>query len=146
MKKHGEPCGAFPFLEPREASEKVLVAMSQEASVGAVSTRLVDDRMNPFLDCPLIGGWSSLWLDPPYVGQRDRRENRLGRGGNRRRRKYRRQARDRRLRIGPSEAETFWSPFLKRLLCGGPRGVKLVVSHAREGLKAAIGRVMGASW
>ena len=50
------------------------------------------------------------------------------------------------LHIGPSEAETFWSAFLKSLLKRGLRGVKLVISDAHEGLKAAIRRVFGAAW
>jgi transposase-like protein len=50
------------------------------------------------------------------------------------------------LHIGPSEAETLWSTFLESLVRRGLRGVKLVISDAHEGLKAAIRRVMGASW
>jgi putative transposase len=50
------------------------------------------------------------------------------------------------LHIGPSEAETFWSSFLKSLVRRGLRGVKLVISDAHEGLKSAIRRVIGASW
>jgi putative transposase len=50
------------------------------------------------------------------------------------------------LHIGPSEAEAFWSTFLKSLVRRGLRGVKLVISDAHEGLKAAIRRVMGATW
>ena len=50
------------------------------------------------------------------------------------------------LHIGPSEAETFWSAFLKSLVKRGLKGVKLVISDAYEGLKAAIARVMGATW
>ena len=50
------------------------------------------------------------------------------------------------LHIGPSEAETFWSSFLKSLARRGLQGVKLVISDAHEGLKAAIGRVFAASW
>ena len=50
------------------------------------------------------------------------------------------------LHLGPSEAETFWSTFLKSLVRRGLRGVKLVISDAHEGLKAAIRRVMGATW
>src|SRR3954454_10046015 len=50
------------------------------------------------------------------------------------------------LHIGPSEAETFWATFLKGLVRRGLRGVKLVISDAHEGLKAAIRRVVGASW
>jgi transposase-like protein len=50
------------------------------------------------------------------------------------------------LHIGPSEAETFWATFLKDLVRRGLRGVKLVISDAHEGLKAAIQRVIGATW
>lgn len=49
------------------------------------------------------------------------------------------------LHIGPSEAETFWETFLKNLVRRRLRGVKLVVSDAHEGLKAAIARVLGAT-
>jgi transposase-like protein len=45
-----------------------------------------------------------------------------------------------------SEAETFWSSFLKSLARRGLRGIKLVISDAHEGLKAAIRRVFGAAW
>ena len=44
-----------------------------------------------------------------------------------------------------AEAETFWSSFLKSLTRRGLGGVKLVISDAHEGLKAAIRRVFGAS-
>src|SRR3954453_1647437 len=50
------------------------------------------------------------------------------------------------LHIGPSEAETFWTGFLKSLHRRGLKGVKLVISDAHEGLKAAIRRVFSASW
>jgi putative transposase len=50
------------------------------------------------------------------------------------------------LHIGPSEAETFWSAFLKSLVRRGLRGTKLVISDAHEGLKAAIRRVLGSTW
>ena len=50
------------------------------------------------------------------------------------------------LHIGPSEAETFWSTFLKGLLRRGLHGVKLVISDAHEGLKSAIRRTFSASW
>jgi putative transposase len=50
------------------------------------------------------------------------------------------------LYVGPSEAETFWSTFLKSLAKRGLKGVKLVISDAHEGLKAAIRRVFAASW
>jgi hypothetical protein len=38
------------------------------------------------------------------------------------------------LHIGPSEAKTFWSSFLKSLARRGLRGIKLVISDAHEGL------------
>jgi putative transposase len=50
------------------------------------------------------------------------------------------------LHIGPSEAETFWAVFLKNLHRRSLKGVKLVISDAHEGLKAAIRRVFNASW
>jgi len=50
------------------------------------------------------------------------------------------------LHIGPSEAVPFWSSFLKSLARRGLSGIKLVISDAHEGLKAAIRRVFGAAW
>ena len=159
-----------PFLEPRKTTEKALVAVIQEAWIGGVSTRRVDDlvqamglsgiskstvsklckdiddRVHAFLDRPLTGDWPYLWLDATYLKQREggrivsvaaiiavavdgegKREI-VG------------------LHIGPSEAETFWAAFLKSLVKRGLRGTKLVISDAHEGLKAAIRRVMGATW
>jgi transposase-like protein len=73
-----------PFLEPRKTSEKALVAVIQEAWIGGVSTRRVEDlvqamgltgigkstvsklcqnideRVNSFLQRPLEGDWSYL--------------------------------------------------------------------------------------
>ncbi len=106
----------------------------------------IDERVNAFLDRPLVGDWPYLWLDATYLKQReggrivsvaaiiavavntDGRREIVG------------------LHISPSEAETFWSTFLKILVRRGLHGIKLVVSDAHEGLKAAIRRVMGASW
>ena len=48
--------------------------------------------------------------------------------------------------IGASEAETFWTEFLRSLARRGMRGVKLVISDAHEGLKAAVAKVLHASW
>ena len=48
--------------------------------------------------------------------------------------------------IGPSEAEPFWTAFLRKLARRGLRGVKLVISDAHEGLKAAIAKVLCATW
>jgi putative transposase len=159
-----------PFLEPRKTSEKALVAVIQEAWIGGVSTRRVDElaqamglsgidksrvsrlckeideRVSAFLERPLAGEWPYLWLDATYLKVREggrivsvaaiiavavdtegRREI-VG------------------LHLAPSEAETFWTGFLKGLLRRGLNGVKLVVSDAHEGLKAAIRRVLGATW
>ena len=159
-----------PFLEARRTSEKALVGVIQEAWIGGVSTRRVDDlvqamgltgiskstvsklckdiddRVNAFLERPLVGDWPYLWLDATYLKQREggritsvaaiiavavntegKREI-IG------------------LHIGPSEAETFWATFLKSLVRRGLRGTKLVISDAHEGLKAAIRRVMGSTW
>ena len=108
--------------------------------------RDIDERVGAFLDRPLEGEWPYLWLDATYLKQReggrivsvaaiiavavntDGKRQIVG------------------LHIGPSEAETFWSAFLKSLLKRGLRGVKLVISDAHEGLKAAIRRVFGAAW
>jgi len=86
----------FPgFLEPRRTSEKALVAVIQEAWIGGVSTRKVDDlvqamglsgiskstvsklckdideRVRDFLDRPLTGDWPYLWLDASYLKVRE---------------------------------------------------------------------------
>lgn len=48
--------------------------------------------------------------------------------------------------IGPSEAETFWTDFLRDLVRRGLSGVKLVISDAHEGIKAATARVLSTTW
>jgi len=48
--------------------------------------------------------------------------------------------------IGPSEAETFWTAFLRKLARRGLRGVKLVVSDSHEGIQAAVSKVLTATW
>ena len=151
-------------------AEKALTAVIQEAYVQGVSTRSVDDlvramggtgvsksqvsrlceeideRVKAFLDRPLEGDWPYVWLDATYIKVRrnrrivsvavivavgvntDGRREVLG------------------MDIGPSEAETFWTEFLRKLRRRGPRGVKLVVSHAHEGIKAAVAKLMNAAW
>ena len=42
------------------------------------------------------------------------------------------------MNIGPSEAETFWTPFLPKLVRRGLRGIKLVVCDAHAGVKATV--------
>ncbi len=48
--------------------------------------------------------------------------------------------------IGVSEAETFWTEFLRALARRGLRGVKLVISDDHQGLKAAATRILNATW
>jgi putative transposase len=150
--------GCFPaFLEPWRMSEKALTAIVQDAYVQGVSTRSVDDlvqamgmmgisksqvsrlceeiddRVNTFLNHPLEGEWPYLWLDATYV--KVRQGGRIvsvavtiAVGVN---------AHGRRevlgLAVGCSEAETFWTDFLRCLTRRGLRGVKLVISDAHEG-------------
>jgi len=47
---------------------------------------------------------------------------------------------------GPSEAEPFWTDFLRGLTRRGLRGVKLVISDSHEGLKAAASKVLKTTW
>ncbi len=46
---------------------------------------------------------------------------------------------------GPSEAEPFWTDFLRSLLDRGLRGVKLVVADNHKGLRAAATKVLHAT-
>ena len=161
----------FPgFLEPRRMAEKALTAVIQEAYIQGISTRSVDDlvkamgmsgvsksqvsrlceeidqRVKAFLDRPIEGDWPYLWIDATYLKVRqagrivsvavivavgvntDGRREVLG------------------MDIGPSEAETFWTAFLRKLARRGLRGVKLVISDAHEGIKAAVSKILTASW
>src|ERR1700750_1465009 len=160
----------FPgFLEPRRMAEKALSAVIQEAYGQGVSTRSVDDlvqamgmsgisksqvsrlcaelddKVQTFLNRPLEGDWPYVWLDATYLKVReagrivsvaaiiavgvnsDGRREVLG------------------LDIGPSEAETFWIEFLRKLARRGLRGVKRVISDAHGGLKAPVTRVLPAT-
>ncbi len=161
----------FPgFLEPRRTAEKALTAVIQEAYVQGVSTRSVDElvkamgmegisksqvsrlcgeidgRVQAFLTRPIEGDWPYVWLDATYVKARrdghivsvaviiavgantDGRREVLG------------------MTIGNSEAEPFWTEFLRSLTRRGLRGVKLVVSDAHEGLRTAVSKILGATW
>jgi transposase-like protein len=161
----------FPaFLEPRRTAEKALTAVIQEAYVQGISTRSVDDlvramgmdgisrsqvsrlcaeiddRVRDFLARPIEGDWPYLWLDATYVKVReagrivpvavtiavgvnaDGRREVLG------------------MAVGSSEAEPFWLDFLRSLKRRGLAGVKLVISDAHEGLKAAVTKVLRATW
>jgi putative transposase len=161
----------FPaFLEPRRLAEKALTAVVQEAYVHGVSTRSVDDlvkamgmsgisksqvsrlceeideKVKAFLSRPLEGDWPYLWIDATYV--KVRQSGRIvsvaviiavGVNGDGRREVLG-------MAIGPSEAEPFWTEFLRSLARRGLRGVKLVISDAHEGIKAAVAKVLHASW
>ena len=161
----------FPgFLEPRRTAEKALTAVIQEAYVQGVSTRSVDDlvkamgmtgisksqvsrlcgeidgKIADFLNRPLEGDWPYVWLDATYVkGRRDGHVVSVaviiavGVNGDGRREVLG-------MAIGASEAETFWTDFLRSLARRGLRCVKLVVSDAHLGLKAAVAKVLNASW
>jgi putative transposase len=161
----------FPgFLEPRRLAEKALTAVIQEAYIQGVSTRSVDDlvkamgmtgisksqvsrlceeideRVKTFLERPIEGDWPYLWIDATYVKVRqngrivsvaviiavavnsDGRRELLG------------------MDIGASEAETFWLEFLRKLKRRGLAGVKLVISDAHEGIKAAVTKMFQATW
>src|SRR5438445_10979111 len=161
----------FPgFLEPRRMAEKALTAVIQEAYVQGISTRSVDDlvkamgmsgisksqvsrlceeidgKVKAFLESPIEGDWPYLWIDATYLKVRrggrivsvavviavgvnaDGRREVLG------------------MEIGTSEAEPFWTEFLRKLARRGLRGVKLVISDAHEGIKAAVAKVLHASW
>jgi transposase-like protein len=130
----------FPeFLEPRRAAEKAMTAVIQEAYIQGVSTRSVDElvkamgltgisksqvsrlcteideRVQAFLNRPLEGEWPYLWIDATYLKVRrggrivsvaaivavavntDGRREVLG------------------IDVMPSEAESFWSEFLRSL-------------------------------
>jgi putative transposase len=161
----------FPgFLEPRRMAEKALTAVIQEAYVQGISTRSVDElvkamgmsgisksqvsrlceeidgKVKAFLDRPIEGDWPYLWIDATYLKVRrggriisiaviiavgvnaDGRREVLG------------------MEIGTSEAEPIWTEFLRKLSRRGLRGVKLVISDAHEGIKAAVSKVLCATW
>ncbi len=50
------------------------------------------------------------------------------------------------MEIGASEAEPFWTTFLRKLTRRGLRGVKLVVSDSHEGIKAAVSKILSTTW
>jgi putative transposase len=162
----------FPsLLEPRRRAERALVAVVQEAYVQGVSTRRVDDlvqalgmqgisksqvsrlcaeldkEVERFRTRKLVGTYPYVWLDGTFVKVRDggrvvsqaivvaigvtatgEREV-LG------------------LDVGPTESGAFWLAFLRSLVARGLSGVRLVISDAHGGLKAAIASVLqGTAW
>ena len=163
----------FPewLLEPRRRSEKALLAVVAEAYVLGVSTRKVerlmetlgltgmsksrvseiagelDEAVTAFRNRPLDTTYPYLWLDALQVKAREGgsapnvtvvvatavsaegfREV-LG------------------VDVFTSEDGAAWLAFLRQLQARGLRGVRLVVSDAHQGLKAAIAAVLtGATW
>ena len=161
----------FPgFLEPRRLAEKALTAVIQEAYIKGISTRSVDDlvkalgmsgvsksqvsrlcveldeQVGAFLNRALEGDWPYLWIDATYVKTRE-----AGRivsvavivavGVN-----TEGQREVLGVKVGASEAEPFWTEFLRSLNRRGLRGVKLVISDSHEGIKAAASKVLKATW
>jgi putative transposase len=158
------------FLEPRRTAEKAMAAVIQEAYIQGISTRSVDDlvqalgmtgvsksevsrlcgeldeRVHAFLNRPIEGDWPYLWIDATYVKTReagrivsvaviiavavntDGQRQVLG------------------MKVGASEAEPFWTEFLRSLMRRGLRGVRLVISDSHEGIKAAVSKVLKATW
>jgi transposase-like protein len=106
----------------------------------------IDGKVKAFLDRPIEGDWPYLWIDATYLKVRrggrivsvaviiavavntDGRREVLG------------------MEIGTSEAEPIWIEFLRKLTRRGLRGVKLVISDAHEGIKAAVSKVLSATW
>ncbi len=100
----------------------------------------IDDRVGAFLEHPFTGEWPCLWLDATCLKQCEggrilyvaaiialaaNTEGKREIVG---------------LRIGASEAETFWATFLKGLVRRRLHGIKLVISDAHEGAaRSALG-------
>ncbi len=145
------------------------MAVIREACVHGISTRSVDDlvkamgaggmsksqvsrlcgeideRVNAFLTRPLEGAWPCLWLDATCLKVREggrivshaviiavgvNEDGKRDVPG---------------VATGPSEAETFWTEFLRSLADRGLRGVKLVIADDHKGLRAAARRVFNAT-
>ncbi len=166
----------FPsLLEPRRRIDQALHAVVMEAYVHGVSTRAVDDlveamgvargmsksevsRVCAGLD-ELVDAFRNrtlghvafpyVYLDATYVNVRDDALGQVvsravviatGITANGEREVLG-------VDIGDSEDETFWTKFLRSLKTRGLSGVRLVISDAHAGLKAAIRKCFtGASW
>ena len=157
------------FVENRKRSEQALISVIQEAVVQGVSTRKVevvleelgiagvsagqvsqlcgalDEKVRQFCERPL-GEIRYVWVDALY--EKVRQDNRvesmavvIAKGVN---------LQGRREVLGfdliPAESEEGWTAFFKSLKERGLHGVKLVVSDAHAGLKAAVRKVLKAEW
>jgi len=164
----------FPeLLEPRRRIDKALWAVIMTAYITGTSTRKVDDLVKA-LGCDSGVSKSSVsrickaidddvavlrgrrldhqafvyvWLDATYVHVRENHQvvskavviaTGLRSDGHRE---------VLGVDAGDSENETFWTEFLRDLKDRGLAGVRLVISDAHAGLKAAIRRVLqGSAW
>ena len=165
----------FPsLLSPRRRIDQALHAVIMQAYVEGVSTRSVDDLVQALgIDAGISKSSVSricakldvevdafrnrslghvefpyVYLDATYVKARDTDLHQvvsravviatgITAGGDRE---------VLGLAVGDSEAETFWTEFLRKLARRGLRGVKLVISDAHEGIKAAVAKVLHATW
>ena len=166
----------FPsILEPRRRIDQALYAVVMTAYVNGVSTRAVDDlvaalgidtgisksevsrickrldeHVDAFRNRPLgHTTFPYIYLDATYVNVRDAGLGQvvskaiviatgITAGGDRE---------ILGLAVGDSESEAFWGEFCRTLRRRGLGGVRLVISDAHEGLKAAIRKhFTGASW
>jgi len=157
------------FIEHRKRSEQALVSVIQEAVVRGVSTRKIeavleelgiagvsagqvsqlcsglDEKVRQFRERPL-GEIRYVWVDALYekVREDERVESMavvIATGVN---------LQGRREVLGmdviPTESEEGWTQFFKSLKERGLQGVRLVVSDAHGGLKAAVRKVLKAEW
>ncbi len=102
--------------------------------------------MGAFLNRQIEGDWPYLWIDATYVKTRE-----AGRivsvavivavGVN-----TEGQREVLGLKVGASEAEPFWTEFLRSLNRRGLRRAKLVISDSHEGIKAAASKALKAIW
>jgi putative transposase len=158
------------FLHARKRSEQALLGVVMEAYTNGVSTRKVerlveqlgvesmsksqvsricqalDERVEVFRNRPLEGAYPYLWLDARVERVRETE------AGMVRQRCWwptpctsgRREVIG--LKVGEVESEAEWRGFLRELVARGLEGVQLVISDAHQGLKNAIGQVLGAQW
>jgi transposase-like protein len=157
------------FIEHRKRSEQALISVIQEAVVQGVSTRKIecvleelgiagvsagqvsqlcatlDEKVRQFRERPL-GESRYVWVDALY--EKVRTDNRvesmavvIATGVN---------PQGHREVLGfdviPAESEEGWTAFFKNLKERGLNGVKLVISDAHAGLKAAVRKILKAEW
>jgi transposase-like protein len=157
------------FIEHRKRSEQALISVIQEAVVQGVSTRKIecvleelgiagvsagqvsqlcaalDEKVRQFRERPL-GESRYVWVDALY--EKVRTDNRvesmavvIATGVN---------PQGHREVLGfdviPAESEEGWTAFFKSLKERGLNGVKLVISDAHAGLKAAVRKILKAEW